>query len=473
MNRLRYHLILLGLLPLLLIMPVVILASGTLVRSQVILNNLLSDYSRQALLVSELLANRPEIWQNRRLAQDFLARIANIIPTRLELFDAQGYLVASSDPGDALLIGTRFEFPSQNTMSTASNVVLVQVGNDEGLLTPIVGSSNDLQGFVFLNTPFAEITRRTTALRWILLATGGGGLVLGILLALKLARDLERPLQRLSRTAYELALGTAPPRSLPEEGPRELRLLAQAFNAFLERLQILEKARKRLLANLVHELGTPLGALLSAVQALLSGAAEETELRNELLRGMEQELQRLKRLTEELAHLHDQTFGVFELHYQTVNTSEWLATFLATWAHAARAKHQQWIVDLAPTLVNLEADLDRLAQALGNLISNAIRYTPTGGSIRVRAFTSESEFHFIVCDSGPGIPREELTRIFEPFERGSAARRFPEGMGLGLTIARDLIYAHQGRIEVKSAPGQGCCFHVSLPLNKPNTKNAP
>jgi len=128
MNRLRYRLLLLGILPLLLIVPAVILASGTLVRSQVILNSLLGDYSRQALLVSELLANRPEIWQNRRLAQDFLVRISDIIPTRLELFDSQGYLVASSDPGDALLIGTRFEFPSQDTMVSAGNVVLAPSG---------------------------------------------------------------------------------------------------------------------------------------------------------------------------------------------------------------------------------------------------------------------------------------------------------------------------------------------------------
>lgn len=469
MNRLRYRLLLLGILPLLLIVPAVILASGTLVRSQVILNSLLGDYSRQALLVSELLANRPEIWQNRRLAQDFLVRISDIIPTRLELFDSQGYLVASSDPGDALLIGTRFEFPSQDTMVSAGNVVLAQVGNDEGLLTPILDSSSNLRGFVFLSTPFAEIAHRTAALRWILLATGSGGLALGILLALKLTRDLERPLQRLSRTAYELTLGTAPPQALPEEGPLELQLLAHTFNAFLERLRTLEETRRRLLANLVHELGTPLGALLSAVQALLAGASEEAELRNELLHGMEQELRRLKRLTDELAHLHEQAFGAFELRYQTINTSEWLGTFLATWAHAAQEKRQQWIVELSPTLANLEADPDRLAQALGNLINNAIRYTPVGGIIRVRAFTSEGEFHFSVCDSGPGISQEELTRIFEPFERGSAARRFPQGMGLGLTIARDLIYAHQGRIDVESAPGRGCCFNVTLPLNRPTT----
>lgn len=101
MNRLRYRLLLLGIAPLFVILLVVIFASSSLLRSQVILSNLLNDYSRQALLASELLANRPDVWQNRRLAQDILIRMAEIIPTRLLLFDPQGELIASSDSGDA------------------------------------------------------------------------------------------------------------------------------------------------------------------------------------------------------------------------------------------------------------------------------------------------------------------------------------------------------------------------------------
>lgn len=412
MNRLRYRLLLLGIAPLFVILLVVIFASSSLLRSQVILSNLLNDYSRQALLASELLANRPDVWQNRRLAQDILIRMAEIIPTRLLLFDPQGELIASSDSGDALLIGTRFEFPNTNDAFSQGNIVLAQVGNDEGLLAPIRDSLNNLQGYIFLSTPFAEFTRRTTTLVWILLLTGGAGLLLGVLLALGLTQDIERPLKHLSQTAYTLALGIAPPQPIPEDGPQELKLLARTFNAFLERLQTLETSRKRLLANLVHELGTPLGALISAVQALLSGAAEETALRDELLQGMDQELRRLKRLTDELTHLHNQAFGAFELHYQTIHPTEWLSAFLAPWAQAAREKHQQWQVELSDNLPSLNADADRLAQALGNIIHNAIRYTPSGGKITIQAFADEVHFHFIVCDNGPGISPDEQSLIF-------------------------------------------------------------
>ncbi|WP_322807453.1 HAMP domain-containing sensor histidine kinase [Thermanaerothrix sp.] len=473
MNRLRYRLLLLGIAPLFVILLVVIFASSSLLRSQVILSNLLNDYSRQALLASELLANRPDVWQNRRLAQDILIRMAEIIPTRLILFDPQGELIASSDSGDALLIGTRFEFPNTNDAFSQGNIVLAQVGNDEGLLAPIRDSLNNLQGYIFLSTPFAEFTRRTTTLVWILLLTGGAGLLLGVLLALGLTQDIERPLKHLSQTAYTLALGIAPPQPIPEDGPQELKLLARTFNAFLERLQTLETSRKRLLANLVHELGTPLGALISAVQALLSGAAEETALRDELLQGMDQELRRLKRLTDELTHLHNQAFGAFELHYQTIHPTEWLSAFLAPWAQAAREKHQQWQVELSDNLPSLNADADRLAQALGNIIHNAIRYTPSGGKITIQAFADEVHFHFIVCDNGPGISPDEQSLIFEPFQRGSTAQRFPQGMGLGLTIARDLIHAHGGHIEIESIPGRGSCFKVRLPLHKsdPNAES--
>lgn len=365
------------------------------------------------------------------------------------------------------MIGTRFEFPNTNDAFSQGNIVLAQVGNDEGLLAPIRDSLNNLQGYIFLSTPFAEFTRRTTTLVWILLLTGGAGLLLGVLLALGLTQDIERPLKHLSQTAYTLALGIAPPQPIPEDGPQELKLLARTFNAFLERLQTLETSRKRLLANLVHELGTPLGALISAVQALLSGAAEETALRDELLQGMDQELRRLKRLTDELTHLHNQAFGAFELHYQTIHPTEWLSAFLAPWAQAAREKHQQWQVELSDNLPSLNADADRLAQALGNIIHNAIRYTPSGGKITIQAFADEVHFHFIVCDNGPGISPDEQSLIFEPFQRGSTAQRFPQGMGLGLTIARDLIHAHGGISKLKAFPVEEVASKFAFPCTNP------
>lgn len=463
MNRLRFRLLLLALLPLLIILPTVILASGTLLQSQVVFKGLLSDFSRQALLAAELASTRPEIWGNRRLAQDFLNRMADIIPAKIELLDASGYLLASSDEGDLLQIGTRFEF--EPPAPGQKSVLWVQVGEqDEGIMVPVIDSQGQTVGYILLSTPLAELSRRTELLRWILVVAGISGLFLGILLALWLANDLERPIDRLARASYDLALGTSSPHPLPEAGPDELRLLARVFNAFLERLNTLEETRRRLLANLVHEIGTPLGALISASQALLAGAKDNPDLRDELLQGMDQELRRLHRLTDELAHLHEKALGGFELNFQKLNTSEWLIKSLSTWAITAHEKNLQWHVDIPPNLPPLLADPDRLTQAINNLVSNAIRYTPSGGWVKVKAGVVDAFLHIEVCDNGPGIPKEEQEAIFEPFHRGKTAKRFPQGMGLGLTIARDLVRAHGGEIHLQSAPGQGSCFSIQLPI---------
>jgi signal transduction histidine kinase len=134
------------------------------------------------------------------------------------------------------------------------------------------------------------------------------------------------------------------------------------------------------------------------------------------------------------------------------------------WREAALDKGLGWQASIPKDLSTLEIDPDRLAQVVGNLLSNAVKYTPSGGTVTVTAGTAVDEGVWIrVSDSGPGIDPEEQERIFEPFHRSQRGRRFPQGMGLGLTIARDLVVAHGGRLEVESEPGQGSHFTVRLP----------
>ena len=121
-------------------------------------------------------------------------------------------------------------------------------------------------------------------------------------------------------------------------------------------------------------------------------------------------------------------------------------------------------VDLSQPLPVVEIDPDRLAQVLGNLISNAIKYTPAGGTVSVSAGSDHAKVWILVADTGPGIAKDEQEQIFEPFYRSNRDRRFPQGMGLGLTIANDLVAAHGGRLVVTSESDQGSRFTVWLPL---------
>ena len=250
---------------------------------------------------------------------------------------------------------------------------------------------------------------------------------------------------------------------LPIQGPREVRSLLHAFNLLTQELHNLEKSRIRLLANLVHEIGRPLGALLSATQALEAGADQDPVFRVELLEGIKGEIQRMQSLLDDLTRLYDHTQGPVRLNLEMTHLTSWLNQVLGPWREAAHEKEITWELHYPSNLPDIYLDPDRIAQALGNIVSNAIKYTPENGHVSI---TADSDHKFVwirVRDTGSGIPVEEISHIFEPFYRGSTSHRFPQGMGLGLSIAQDLIQAHKGHITVESSPGEGSTFTLWLP----------
>jgi signal transduction histidine kinase len=174
----------------------------------------------------------------------------------------------------------------------------------------------------------------------------------------------------------------------------------------------------------------------------------------------------LRRLLDDLADLHGQALGVLELDRRTIALDEWLPHTLSPWREAAHEKGLRWKATLPSPLPALEADPDRLGQVLGNLLSNAIKYTPSGGTVSVDAGAEGGMAWIRVSDTGPGIAPEEQERIFDPFYRSQPGRRFPQGMGLGLSIARDVALAHGGRLDLDSAPGLGSRFTVYIPLSE-------
>jgi two-component system sensor histidine kinase BaeS len=470
LSKLRNRLILSHVLPLLIILPLTGIALIFVLENQLFLPNLSKTLTGEANLLAQITRQQINIWQDPFEAQSLLNELSPNLRARVMFLSSESRLLASTDPADAERRGQIISVPGfsdalTDRVVTNTNYYSPRLRAETiDVLVPVVGNANNLVGVVRMSYPYTSVSQEIIRLRYFIAGILILSLIIGALLGSYLALSIANPLHKVTHAIYDLVRGNQRD-PLPEQGPDEIRLLLVAVNTLLKRLHELEEARRHLLANLVHELGRPLGALRSAIQALSKGANQDPELFKELLTGMDQEAERLQHLVDDLAHLHDQVLGTLELNRQPIQVSQWLPSVLKTWEVAAKEKLLHWKVDIEPDLPSIKADPVRLAQIIGNLTSNAVKFTPSGGSIHIKASEENGGISISVEDTGPGISREELEKVFSPYYRGSQGKRFPQGMGLGLSIAEDLVKAHGGRLELTSSRGIGSKFKIWLPKN--------
>lgn len=223
-----------------------------------------------------------------------------------------------------------------------------------------------------------------------------------------------------------------------------------------------EAAQRRFVADASHELRTPLAALKGMLELLDDGAKNVPEVRDDFIRTMQLEADRLGRLVGDLLTLARFEAGTVELACAPWNASDLLgdvATLMRTLAEQACV---DLLVEAPDETATVLADRDRIVQVLVSLTDNALKHSSAGMSIRLRAERLDTGVRFAVADEGPGIPPEKLDRVFERFYRGDTARE-GAGTGLGLAIAKEIVEAHGSRLEVRSAPGEGTTFWFDLP----------
>ncbi|MCI0404249.1 MAG: ATP-binding protein [Acidobacteria bacterium] len=229
-------------------------------------------------------------------------------------------------------------------------------------------------------------------------------------------------------------------------------------------LRRLERVRRDFVANVSHEFRTPLTAIQGFAETLLGGALDDPQHSRRFLEIIRDHAARLGRLTDDLLKLSLIEAGKLELDLRPVAVADLIESCVVTARLKAEQKQLALVIDVAPRLPSIRADSNRLREVLQNLLDNAVQYTPAGGRITVRVAAGEGEVVISVADTGIGIPRVDLERIFERFYRVDAARsREAGGTGLGLSIARHLVEAHGGRIAVESEVGRGSTFSVFLP----------
>jgi signal transduction histidine kinase len=286
--------------------------------------------------------------------------------------------------------------------------------------------------------------------------------ILAIALAARAFRGIATPLAGVMAAADAVADGDLSAR-VPESGPGDFRRLARSFNRMTGELERAEQQRQNLTADVAHELRTPLHIIQGNLEGMADGVYEPNESH---LEATLEETRLLARLVEDLQTLSLAEAGQLALNEEPVNVAELLADVGTSFSGQAEAAEVTLAVSPEDDAAGLTvwADYGRLDQVLGNLMANALRYTPPGGTISLQAANRSEKVVITVADTGEGIPADELPYIFDRFWRGDRSRPHGGGSsGLGLAIAQQLVRAHHGRIDVTSETGLGTTFTVALP----------
>jgi len=293
-------------------------------------------------------------------------------------------------------------------------------------------------------------------LRRTVLAGSALAALLALLVAYAISRHLTRPLVALTRAARAMGGGERGARAGPG-GPGEFGELAQAFDAMAEAVEREDRLRRTLVADVAHELRTPLSIVRGYSEQLADGLVEPEP---ELLRSLHDEVLRLTRLLEDLSDLASAEAAGLRLDRRPVDLAEVAAEQVRSLSAQARDAGIALSARLTPAWV--AGDRLRLGQVLGNLLTNALKFTPPGGQVAVTLERSDDEARLTVADTGMGISPDELPRVFDRFFRGRRAGGV-SGSGVGLAVARELTVAHGGTLEAVSTEGAGTTFTMRLP----------
>jgi two-component system sensor histidine kinase BaeS len=292
------------------------------------------------------------------------------------------------------------------------------------------------------------------------LVSGVLALGVGLLAAAILAASLARPLRRLTAHARRIELGRRGECAQVDGGGAEISQLREALNHLSATLQREDDLRRATVADVAHELRTPVSGILGRIEAAQDGVLPD-ERRN--LEAMHAEARRLAKLIADLERLTDAERPGLTLEKRRLDLAELAGGRARAFAERFAAAGIEFEQRLEPAPIHAEPS--RLEQVIDNLLANALRYTDRGGSVEISVTRQDSDVVLEVADTGVGIEAEALPHVFERFWRADRSRsRITGGAGVGLAIARELVRAHDGRVEVESTPGEGSRFRVVLPV---------
>lgn len=388
-------------------------------------------------------------------------RAANAFDMRILLFDKSGALLEDTDPTQPGINLPRKKILNREVPTVRDETGAVWLYSrkplDDGTIL-VVATPRP-------RVPLLNIVR--DELLPILLQGGGIALLLSLMLAFGVARWVADPLQGLvAASQHEPVAETKP---VSERGPREVRELTRAFNAMISRVRSGQASQRNFVANVSHELKTPLTSVQGFAQAIMDGTTRTSAEQKQAAEVIYNESGRMHRMVLNLLDLARLDAGTADLKMTPVDIHTLLDSMVEKFSLQAQKSKIALVVDSSSDLPAPVADGDRLAQVFTNLIDNALRYTPEGGQVTLQAQSTQTEMEIRVVDTGAGIPADAIPHVFERFYQADLSRPGGEkhGAGLGLAIVHEIVTAHSGRITVRSQEGLGTTFTVHLPLVQP------
>jgi two-component system OmpR family sensor kinase len=387
-----------------------------------------------------------------------LKDIKKAYDVRIIVFNARRAVAFDSNPNDP-----QIPFPRRTVLSRASQTVRDASG--EFWLYTFKRVSRDW--ILVVAAPRPRVPVLDVFADQFLLPVLEGGLIalfLSLILAYLISRWVADPLQKVVHAAQRYPAEEM--KSISPTGPHEVQDLARAFNSMIDRVESSQKSQREFVVNVSHELKTPLTSIQGFAQALLDETADTPEARTQAAQIIYHEAGRMHRMALDLLDLAKLEAGTADLKMSTVDVRALLQNIVDKFTPQARKAGISLHLDLPANLPALVGDGDRLAQVFTNLVDNALKFTPANGQVTLSAANAEAEMEISITDSGIGVPKDALPRLFDRFYQVDASRAGGErhGAGLGLAIVREIVEAHNGKISVRSEVGHGTSFVIHLPL---------
>jgi signal transduction histidine kinase len=411
----------------------------------------------------------------RELIREDLETVARYYSVRILLIDSVDRVIIDTHP-EKLMIGSQLAVPAATPpprggdhMSSFHSVRMSAGGEDLYLFTPAVPPEPEWWPAqrlrLVIAVPAQDVTAAWSALLPRLALAGGGAGVLAVVVATLLASRITNPIAQMTRASEAMAQGNLDQR-VEAEGEDEIGVLARAFNQMSAQVSRSNRAMRELVANVSHELKTPLTSIQGFSQAMLDGMARTPEEYGEMAEAIHGETGRIRALVDDLLYLSEIESGALQLNIDSVDLDALVEDTAKRFRFQAEEAGVTLRLDLGAG--ELRADGRRLEQVLANLVDNAIRFAPQGSEIVLRTERIGDRVAIQVRNAGEPIPPEHLPYLFDRFYQADPARSDERHAGLGLAIVRELAQAHDGEVRAESSAETGTVFTVRLPVAGPS-----